>query len=180
MKKIALVGLPGTGKSTVASMLKEIFGWNWIDLDEEVERLKEKKISTLIREEGEQKFREYETQALERVLSLEVRGFKPMVLSLGGGVLLSSRNTELLKKNCTTVCLEASRDTILERVIKDEESSSSVIRPLLAGGRFEEISQRLDETIANRRNLYSQADIFISTEKKVEDVCKDLVDLLSV
>ena len=180
MSKIAIVGLPGTGKSSVAAMLKDKFGWNWIDLDDEVEKIKGEKISTIIREEGEQAFRKYEAEVLKEALTMEYLGFKFTVLSLGGGALLSLEVKELLKSSCKTVCLLASRDSLLKRVLKDEDKSKGVVRPLLASEGIDKIERNLDATILKRKKLYDGSDFFIDTDgKSVYEVAEEIVNKIT-
>jgi shikimate kinase len=185
LKKIALVGLPGSGKTSVAEALEKKFGWNWIDLDAEIERRQNKKISAIIREEGEQRFRDLELEEIQHALSVPELNANNLVLSLGGGALLNNAVKALLTQNCFTVCLEASIETLLKRVKQDEVSAQKAgqiegIRPLLVGSGVEFIERHLKELVDKRRSLYDIADLKINTdEKSPGEISKIIVEAVS-
>lgn len=85
----------GVGKSTIAEKLSAHLYCKHIDLDKYIENLHNEKIEVIFSRHGEEYFREIEEQALERVLN-ENRE-KVLVLSLGGGALISLKNRELIK-----------------------------------------------------------------------------------
>lgn len=127
-KRIALIGLSGAGKSTVAPLLAERLGYEWIDLDAAVERVADESVAEILERRGEPAFRELESNALAAALSWEPpRG---VVIACGGGVLGSSRNRERLRDSAIVVWLQVSPEGALERLGAAERAK----RPLLHGG----------------------------------------------
>ena len=112
---IYLVGFMGCGKSTVGRALAGKLGWNFSDLDEEIELRESHAIAHIFDTFGEAAFREMETAALrERVRS--VQSGRPHVIALGGGAFLSEQNTDLVLNHGVTVWLDCPFSTIERRV----------------------------------------------------------------
>ena len=112
---IYLVGFMGSGKSTVGRALAGELGWNFSDLDEEIELRAKSTISRIFEMLGETAFREIETAALrERVQTVE--SGRPYVISLGGGALLKEENYDLVSNHGVTVWLDCPFSVIERRV----------------------------------------------------------------
>lgn len=101
MKSIALIGMPGCGKSSIGQALAEMTGRTFIDVDERIVELAGKPIPEIFAQEGETAFRTIETQALAAAAK-ESRA----VIATGGGVVTQERNRDLLRRNCTVVLIE--------------------------------------------------------------------------
>jgi len=125
-KRIALIGLSGAGKSTVAPLLAERLGFDWIDLDAEVERAAGEPIAEILAARGEPAFRDLESMALEAALAREPEG-RGLVIACGGGILGSERNRERIRESARTVWLRVSPEAALERLGAEERAK----RPLL-------------------------------------------------
>jgi len=127
-ERIALVGLRGSGKSTVGRLLAERLGVPFVDLDEELGRVQRgtagepdrplPSAGELLAALGEPAFRELEARALRAALS----GDGSLVLSTGGGVVERGENRERLRSRCTCVWLDASPEVLLARVAADPTS----------------------------------------------------------
>ncbi len=76
---LVLIGLRGTGKTTVARLLGERLGWSWFDADAEIEAAAGKSIKRIFADEGERAFREWETKVVA-----ELAGRERAILALGG------------------------------------------------------------------------------------------------
>jgi len=100
-RNIALIGMPGCGKSTVGKCLAEKTGRPFIDIDGQIEAAAGKKIPQIFSEDGEETFRRLET----RVLAEEAKK-SGMVLATGGGVVTRPENLDLLRQNCLIVYLK--------------------------------------------------------------------------
>lgn len=153
---IYLIGYRGTGKSSVAPILAQKLGpgWNWLDLDAELERRAGRSIAQIFQTDGETVFRDLEAEELARAAALD-----QMVVATGGGVIGRDTNCELLQKGWIA-WLVASPPTILSRVRGDNTTSGR--RPnLTTQGGLEEIEQLL----AKRTPIYRRlADLEVSTE----------------
>ena len=96
MKNIVLIGMPGCGKSTVASLLAAKLGRTVADADSEIEKIAGKSIPRIFAEDGEETFRRFETQVLE-----ELGKQSQLIIATGGGCVTKSRNYPLLHQNGT-------------------------------------------------------------------------------
>ena len=148
---IVLVGLPGSGKSTVGPLLAEQLGAAFLDLDQEIERRQRMPVSEIFASKGEEAFR-----GMERTLTQELAGRPAMVISPGGGWMADPENVALLRPPARIIHLVVSVPTALERL-----GSEINRRPLLAGPAA---NDRLKALAAARLPLYSRADSEIDTE----------------
>jgi shikimate kinase len=112
---IYLVGFMGSGKSTVGRALADELGWNFFDLDNEIESGAGTTISEIFDAQGEPMFRTLEASALAKRVRA-VQSGQPQVISLGGGALMRDENFELIANNGVMVWLDAPFDLIEKRV----------------------------------------------------------------
>ncbi|OMF76104.1 shikimate kinase [Paenibacillus glucanolyticus] len=160
-KNIILIGMMGTGKSTVGRLVADSLGYTLIDLDTEIEKLDGRTIPEMFEADGESYFREAESAALRSVLLR-----KGIVVASGGGAVLSTENCEAMKQGGWVVALTADAASIVERVRGD------VNRPLLAGDVEERVGRILDE----RKDKYLFADVMIDTVgRSAEEVATDIL-----
>lgn len=146
---IYLLGFMGAGKSVVARALAAELGWEWVDLDEEIERAEGRSIQEIFRLEGEEAFREIEARLLARVA-----GRRNAVVACGGGTPLRASNMDLIRNTGTSVWLDAPLDVMLSRCA--------------GGGGRPLISDRasMETLLEARRPVYSQADFRIDAGGK--------------
>jgi shikimate kinase len=151
-RPIALIGLMGAGKSSVARVLGERLGVAVADLDSMLEAEEGCTIAELFERAGEAYFREREGELLALALSAGVR-----VLACGGGVILDPRRRARLRECCHVVWLEVSPGEAARRVAGD-----GVVRPLLAGAAG---AERLETLLAERAPLYAEtAEVRVATD----------------
>lgn len=147
--RILLIGMMGSGKTTVGQLLADHLGWSWYDLDALVELRSGQSIVELFAA-GEDVFRSYESQALEELLG-EPAARRPgddlSVVSLGGGVVLDRHNRQLLRCSGSVVWLRAAVRTLVERV-----GAQGAGRPLLRAG----AGAALEELARQRGPLYGE------------------------
>jgi len=129
---IALIGYRGSGKSTVGRVLAEALNWEFSDADERVEERAGKSIAAIFAEDGEPRFRDLEASVLGELL-----GESERVIATGGGVILRPENRLALVQNAYVVWLNATAESLWERLQTDP--STSTRRPALASGGFEEV-----------------------------------------
>ena len=165
---IALIGLPGAGKSAVAPLLAARLRWGWADLDEEIARAAGAPVPELLRGRGEPAFRALEARALEAALDAErgpagpaaVPGPAPgRVLACGGGILSPVGNRALLRERAFVVWLRVSPRSAAARL----GAALAAERPLLDGAGS--LEARIAALEAGRRGLYeAAADVVVSTD----------------
>ena len=124
---IFLTGFSGAGKTTIGREAARILGWRFVDLDECIEAGAGTTIDAIFAERGEPHFRALETQALLSACEAERQ-----VVSTGGGIAESADNRAAMMQNGAIVCLEASPETIYERVLAQSVGDNAIVRPMLA------------------------------------------------
>ncbi len=112
---IYLVGFMGSGKTTVGKLLAERLGWTFADLDDDIEAEQNTSIAEIFEKQGEDRFREIETEAIRKRVRM-VRSGRPMVLALGGGAFVRQENYELLTDHGVTVWLDCPLNLAWRRV----------------------------------------------------------------
>lgn len=156
IERIVLVGLSGTGKSTVARLLADRLGWETADSDEWIVAATGRPIADLFAQEGEAAFRQVEAEAV-RALCARPR----LVLATGGGVVTVEENWPHLRRHARVVWLQARPETLVARLAAQADAGMTVVRPLLAGATPLE---RLRAMAAARAPLYARADIALPTD----------------
>lgn len=147
-----LVGLPGSGKSTLGRQLARRLRKRFVDADAELEQRLGVSIPTIFEIEGESGFRDREEATLAELTLLE-----GVVLSTGGGAVLRQANRIRLKENGTVVYLHAEPATLFERVRHSRN------RPLLQAA---DPMARLAQLYGERDALYREvADHIVESER---------------
>jgi len=166
---IVLIGMRGSGKTTVGKILAQKLGREFIEMDELITRKAGFGIPEIVEKQGWEKFRE-----IEEEVTGEAAGRDNIINASGGGVVTRENNIIKLKKSGVLVWLQADIDTLVNRIGEDAE------RPPLVEGR----SQREDMeiTLKERKPLYQQAaDLTINTGNKTPEEVADLViNLLTI
>lgn len=141
---IALIGLSGTGKSTVARLLAARLGWAWADTDALIVAHAGRSIADIFRHEGEPFFRELEAVQVRETAALPT----PCVIATGGGVVLRADNRALLCAHAHVIWLDAPSAVLAARLQAHNEQ-----RPLVAGG---DAAARIEALRAARAALYRE------------------------
>lgn len=142
-----LIGMMGSGKSTLGHHVAKALGYRFVDTDALIEKAAGQPISQIFAESGETAFRELETQVLGQVAS-----FKKMVVATGGGIVVERQNWHFLHYG-VTVWLDTSVEILYRRLKSDRH------RPLLQTDN----PQKTLQTLLNQRKpLYDQADVHVS------------------
>ena len=159
---IILIGPMGSGKTSTGKMLAKEMGYVFLDTDEEVTKRTGVSIAYIFDVEGEEGFRKRECLALKECLN-----DNNMILSTGGGIVLSKENRDLLQDRGTVVYLQTSIRSQVKR------TSSTNNRPLLQNKDPEETLEKL---MLTRAPLYEEiADITIMTDNKsLQEMSKEI------
>jgi shikimate kinase len=140
---LALVGLPGAGKTVVGRQLAFRLGVPFLDSDHVIEERIGCPIRDFFEREGQAAFRQIETEVLNDITQLDAASNAgPRVISTGGGATLAERNRQLLSGRCTVVYLHATPEVLVQRLRN---------RPLLQGG---DLLTRLTELYGVRDEIY--------------------------
>ncbi len=152
---LVLIGLRGTGKTTVARLLAQRLGWPWFDADIEIERRAGKSIAKIFADDGEQAFRDWESRVVAD-LAQHVRA----VLALGGGAVVRPENRAAIRQQGRVVWLTGTPEVLWQRIQADHETASR--RPnLTSSGGITEIIATLDA----RHEIYRAcADLEVDTD----------------
>ncbi len=157
--KIALIGMPGCGKTTIGKMLSEKTKVNLIDLDEYIEE-KGESIDSLF-EKGEDVFRKCETNCLRETANIN----QALILSTGGGIVKIKQNVDILKENFIVVFI----DRPLDNIYNDIDINT---RPLLKNNK-----EALINLYNERYSLYKDAcHIKIDNVFDIEKVVETIID----
>jgi shikimate kinase len=117
---IYVVGFMGSGKTTVGRLLAKALGWDFIDLDAEIEKHAGARISDIFEQHGEPAFRAKEHEALIQQIA-RIREGCPRVVSLGGGAFAAARNREAVESAGVSIWLQCPAEELWERVAGDDE-----------------------------------------------------------
>lgn len=169
MKKdnIALIGMMGSGKTTVAEELHKVLtDFSLVDIDNEIEKGTGRKIPEIFLKFGEPSFRELEREKIKKFAVL-----KHQIISPGGGAFEDEWNRRLLLDNCLVIYLKASPQEIYNRIKLETH------RPLLEKNfsleRIEKLSQ-------NRSGNYEKADVTIDTDGKTPyDIVNEILGVIN-
>lgn len=167
MKNIVLVGMMGSGKSTLSHLLCQKTGYVIVDTDELIEKDSQISISEIFELYGEAHFRGLETSLLKH---LEVEN---SIISTGGGMVILDENRNYLKGLGTVFYLKGSITTLMSRLTDQTDH-----RPLLSKN---ELKKQLETLLNTREDLYSDvADYTIHIDgKTADDIISEIYTILS-
>ncbi len=170
MKRVILVGLSGTGKSSVAKLLASRLGFDAVDIDDEIVRLFDREISAIFQRHGEYVFRAAERQLLAEACSQPGR-----VIATGGGAVVDEANWVAMRPESLIIHLKAQPAELLDRLRGQVAADASTVRPLLAS---DDPAADLERMWQARRAFYTRADALIDTGGKTLDAVVDEAESL--
>ena len=150
-RPIVLVGLMGSGKSTVGRKLAALLGTDFVDADEAIEEAAHMTIAEIFDRFGEAYFRDGERRVIARLIE-ERHG----IVATGGGAFVDDRTRALILDQALAVWIDCDIDTLVERTSRRD------VRPLLRDGDPKEILTRLR---AAREPAYAEAPIRIDSRR---------------
>ncbi|MBZ5663923.1 MAG: shikimate kinase [Acidobacteriia bacterium] len=167
VRAVFLVGFMASGKSSIGQELARRLGWDFVDLDVQIESREGRTVPEIFRERGEPGFRLAETNALRDLLA-ELRRHH-YVVALGGGAFAQEKNRELLRQ-WPSVFLDAPAAELWQRSLTD-----GVERPLRGD------PEQFAQLYAERLPFYRQASMVVETTgKSLASICIEIEGALQL
>ena len=167
LKTVVLVGMMGSGKTSVGKVLSTVLGVPFADTDIEISNDANSTISEIFERDGEVMFRQAETRIIKRLLD-----GNPCVVSTGGGAFLENENRKTISKFGVSVFLKVDRELLWERVRRKDT------RPLLKTASPRDTLFKILDT---RQDIYNLADFTVESNKgsSITQSANIVIDLLS-
>jgi len=154
-KRVYLTGFMTSGKSTIAPILANVLGFNFFDLDLEIEREEKSTVIEIFEQKGEKYFRELEALTLKNIAT---KG--NVVVALGGGTITNEDNFNFLKNSGRIIYLKIPPEILYKRL--KNKINRPLFRDLVLEERpKEDFIKRINEILALRSKYYEKADIII-------------------
>ncbi len=150
--RIYLVGMPGSGKTTLGRLLANRMAYHFTDLDELITEQEQMSIADIFAQKGEDYFRQKEKQALHSTFKM-----LRCVVATGGGTPCFYDNMEQINKHGLAVFINIPLSIIAGRVERQQQE-----RPLLATADAEDMLEKLKELYQKRFPYYDQAEMAVS------------------
>ncbi|HEX8040173.1 MAG TPA: shikimate kinase [Chryseosolibacter sp.] len=160
--KIFLIGMPGSGKTTLGKELAAHLGIEFVDLDAEIENVEGKSISEIFKQKGEMEFRLLEA----RLLREWAGGNRDFVMATGGGAPCFFHGMDTINKSGLSIFLDVPVPELIERVRKNTE------RPLLVSQDEQQLREKLVAMREKRQDCYRQAQVTLENPSLEEALKK--------
>lgn len=166
---IILIGIGGSGKSTIGKLLAKKLGNTFMDTDTMVEDKLKMTIPNIVEKFGWDKFRDFESQIIDTICKLD-----NTVISSGGGVVIRDENISKMKVNGTFIWLKANIDTLVERIGDGKN------RPIFTSSKY--IKYELKQIYSGRKKLYTKASNYIiNTDNKTpQQIVTEIISYLKI
>ena len=162
-KNIVLIGMMGSGKSTIGYLLSKNINFNFLDVDKFIEKEAGLKIYDIFQKKGEFYFRN-----LEEKITLKLLKSNEKIISLGGGGFLNKNIRKEIIKNHISFWLKWKSSTIINRISRSKK------RPLA----FNLNESNLKKLINERSNIYDEAKFKINCETLTKNmIVKNIIEL---
>ncbi|MBQ9034504.1 MAG: shikimate kinase [Alphaproteobacteria bacterium] len=167
-KIILLVGLMGSGKTSVGKRLARKLSLPFVDGDQEIEKAAGLSLVDVLKCFGEKEYRAGEARVMKRLLQ-----GNPCVLASGGGSFVAEQTRRLAKENALTIWLKADINTLYHR------TAGRTRRPFLLGDNAT-VKEKLREYISEEYPFYSEADIVVETRnERVENTVRRVLSAIN-
>lgn len=159
-RAVVLVGMMGSGKSSVGRRLATRLGMSFVDADTEIETAAGMSIPEIFAERGEAEFRDGERRVIGRILNTRA----PLVLATGGGAFMNAETRARIAELAVSIWLKAEPDVLMRRVRKRSN------RPLLQTADPEGTLRRM---LAEREPVYALADLTVVSREEPHEIVVD-------
>ena len=162
-KNLVLVGMMGSGKSSIGKILSKKLQYEFIDTDNKIEEIEKKTISEIFKLNGEKYFRN-----IEEIISLKFLKLNNKVIALGGGGYINSNIRKYVQKKCISVWLDWKNETLINRI------KNSKKRPLA----IKLDNLKLKNLIIKRSAMYNLSDYRINCDKlNMKEITEKIINL---
>lgn len=167
---IVLIGMSGSGKTTIGDALRKKLDLKLIDTDEEIKKYTSMEIEDIFKEKGEAYFRDLETKILE-----DNKNIKNAVIATGGGIILRDENIDMLKLMGRRILLRGTSDTLVRNLKNSQE-----VRPLLKDAK--DLKLDIINMIETRKSNYLRAADYVINidDKSVESIVDEIVQFINI
>ncbi|MBW4419750.1 MAG: shikimate kinase [Myxacorys californica WJT36-NPBG1] len=161
-----LIGMMGSGKTTIGKLLAQHFDYQFIDTDQFIEQATRQSIPAIFDQSGESVFRQLETATLAEVCARTNK-----VIATGGGIVLKRENWSFLRHG-VIIWIDVPIEVLRSRLQNDSA------RPLL---QHQDIHEKLTQLLIERQALYAQADIKIAVAQTdtANQVARKTIDAIA-
>ena len=149
-KNIVLIGMMGSGKSSIGKILSKKLNISFIDIDRKIEEVESLSISDIFKKNGENYFRK-----IEEKISIKYLKSDNNVISLGGGGFINSSIRKLCEKKCLSFWLNWKNETIINRIYKSKK------RPIV----MNLTKDKINNLIKERSKIYELSNYKINCDK---------------
>ena len=165
-KKIVLIGMMGSGKTTVGKVLSKILKLNFVDTDILIEKKCGLKITKIFDKYGEKYFRHKEEKV---ILNTLLNDKKPGIVALGGGAFLNKKLQKIILKETISIWLDTTIELIYKRCKKSNQ------RPLFCKSNDKKLRKVIKDLLKIRKPIYSKANFIVKTNEKPIKICNKIL-----
>ena len=170
MKKIYyLTGFMAAGKSTIGPILANTLGWDFYDLDKEIEKKESTRIVEIFETKGENYFRQVETELLRNFSKRE-----ESIISLGGGAIASEENFGIIKSSGKIIYLKSSPEMAYKRLRFKKDRPAFVFEGVESPSK-EQFLERIQQLLDERKKYYEKCDFVIDTDNQAVGKTVDII-----
>ena len=164
-----LTGFMASGKSTIGPILANTLGWNFFDLDKEVENQEGIKVVEIFDKKGESYFRKVETALLMNLSEKD-----EAIISLGGGAIASEENFKIIKSSGKIIYLKSSPEMAYKRLRFKRDRPAFIFEGEEIPSK-EQFLERINKLLDERKKYYEQADFIIDTDNQTVGKTVDII-----
>lgn len=165
---IFLIGFMGSGKTSLGKALASQLNYQFVDSDQEIERIEGQKVKDIFEKQGEKAFRLLESKFIE-----SIKEYKNVVISTGGGLPCHNDLIDKLLNYGTVIYLDVSASILSERLKNDTN------RPLIQNLNNEELISFVNNKLNERIDIYNKASIKIDANKPINEIIQQIQWMLT-
>ena len=157
---IVLIGMMGSGKTSLGKLVAQELNFNFIDTDLEIEKKLNLSVKEIFEKYGEPLFRKKEFDVFKLLSNRN-----NIIISSGGGSFCNPNTYDLIKKNYLSVWLDVNEEILFNRLKRNQKK-----RPLLYGLKENELRNKVKNLISERKDCYNKADIKVKlSDQKIKE-----------